>query len=335
MTTPLLGALLGELIDYAGLFPPAKLPLDESIRNYARYRTSPEAWMLGRFICPASRLGELDAFADLFTAAPPFRFSVLGRGGDDHASFTAGFDADLAEIAAFHRRHPGRVTADAFEVRLPADVAGESGALFPGTADAMRRAFAASGLDRLRVALEVAVGSDALASVLDAIATANAALGRPAADGGPAFGPILAKLRLGGVTAEAFPSVDEVAAAIVAARDRGVPLKLTAGLHHPIRRRDAATGAMMHGFLNVYAAGVLAAVHDLEPAAVADILADERADHVSVSADTITWNGRSAGIKDVARLRRDGITSTGSCSFDEPREDLAALGLLSAYSKPT
>jgi hypothetical protein len=52
--------LLRESIDYAGLFPPARLPLEEAFDNYLRYRTEPEAWMLARFVIPVGRLDELD-----------------------------------------------------------------------------------------------------------------------------------------------------------------------------------------------------------------------------------------------------------------------------------
>ncbi|HYT90814.1 MAG TPA: hypothetical protein VEL76_19045, partial [Gemmataceae bacterium] len=62
LMSPSLRALLSGIIDYAGLFPPAKLPLAEALRNYAGYRTEPDSWMLGRFICPAARLVELDPF---------------------------------------------------------------------------------------------------------------------------------------------------------------------------------------------------------------------------------------------------------------------------------
>jgi hypothetical protein len=58
--SPSLRELLNGIIDYAGLFPPANLPLDEAVRNYARYRTEPESWMLARFVCPARRLAELN-----------------------------------------------------------------------------------------------------------------------------------------------------------------------------------------------------------------------------------------------------------------------------------
>jgi hypothetical protein len=54
-----LGALLANLIDYAGLYPPAALPLPEVIANYERYLLSREAWMLNRLVLPMARLGEV------------------------------------------------------------------------------------------------------------------------------------------------------------------------------------------------------------------------------------------------------------------------------------
>src|SRR5438270_12148176 len=81
--------LITGLIDYAGLFPPAGLDMATAVHNFERYRAGEFAWALGRFIVPASRLGELPS---------PLPLSVL-----------AGkcFDEDLAAISAFHRRHPG------------------------------------------------------------------------------------------------------------------------------------------------------------------------------------------------------------------------------------
>jgi hypothetical protein len=62
-------ALLAQLIDHAPLFPPASMPLDEAVAAHARARASEHAWLLGRFVVPASRLGEL---GDL-----PLRLSVV------------------------------------------------------------------------------------------------------------------------------------------------------------------------------------------------------------------------------------------------------------------
>ena len=45
-TTPALKALLEGFIDYAGLFPPAKLELKQTLDNYDRYQNSEYSWLL-------------------------------------------------------------------------------------------------------------------------------------------------------------------------------------------------------------------------------------------------------------------------------------------------
>ena len=63
--------LLRDLIDYAGLFPPASLAMAPSVANYDSYSRSEWNWILGRFIVPVARLGEFEeAFAGLPTPTP-------------------------------------------------------------------------------------------------------------------------------------------------------------------------------------------------------------------------------------------------------------------------
>jgi hypothetical protein len=52
-------ALLAELIDHAPLFPPASLPVDEALAEHERARASEDAWVLRRFVAPASLLAQL------------------------------------------------------------------------------------------------------------------------------------------------------------------------------------------------------------------------------------------------------------------------------------
>jgi hypothetical protein len=52
-------ALLSRLIDHAPLFPPASLTLPDALAEDARARESRDAFMLARFVCPATRLDEL------------------------------------------------------------------------------------------------------------------------------------------------------------------------------------------------------------------------------------------------------------------------------------
>jgi hypothetical protein len=73
-----------------------------------------------------------------------------------------------------------------------------------------------------------------------------------------------AKLRTGGVVPEAIPHPAEVARFIAACAGAGVSFKATAGLHHAVRGEHPLTyapgspRAVMHGFLNVFAAAALA-----------------------------------------------------------------------------
>ena len=60
-------ALLSGMVDYAGLFPPAQLPLEKAVREYALHLGEAEAWVLGRFIIPAQRLEELEPYLVLFS----------------------------------------------------------------------------------------------------------------------------------------------------------------------------------------------------------------------------------------------------------------------------
>ena len=48
------------LIDYAGLFPPADLPLNEAIDEYISHIKSNNSKMLSRFIIHTSKLNDLD-----------------------------------------------------------------------------------------------------------------------------------------------------------------------------------------------------------------------------------------------------------------------------------
>jgi hypothetical protein len=54
--TASLRALVSNLIDYAGLYPPAELPLDEVLERYRRYLAGPDSWILNRLVLPASSL---------------------------------------------------------------------------------------------------------------------------------------------------------------------------------------------------------------------------------------------------------------------------------------
>jgi len=134
------------------------------------------------------------------------------------------------------------------------------------------------------------------------------------------------KLRTGGVTADAFPTSQEIARALVAAARQRVPIKFTAGLHHPIRQFRDEVKTKMHGFLNVLGAAVLAAEYQWDEQQTSEMLEDENGDSFSFHGDFFAWREWKI-TTDQIKTRRKLVTSFGSCSFDEPREDLGALNL--------
>src|SRR3981189_1523885 len=93
--------LLRDLIDYAGLFPPASLAMPTSVANYDAYSRSEWSWILGRFIVPVAGLAELEeVFAGLpaptsGTSLSSWRLSVLL--GSDPVT-------DVARIREFNAR---------------------------------------------------------------------------------------------------------------------------------------------------------------------------------------------------------------------------------------
>src|ERR1044071_6009682 len=71
-----LQALLAKLIDYAGLYPPASLPLAIVAERYRGFRASPESWILNRLVLPAARLAETPL-------EPGWRVTLLVEGEPD------------------------------------------------------------------------------------------------------------------------------------------------------------------------------------------------------------------------------------------------------------
>jgi len=68
--------------------------------------------MLGKFICPASRLAELAQYNHLFSQGLPFALSILARGGKSDKDFLENLSLDLEDIARFRERHGKRVLVD-------------------------------------------------------------------------------------------------------------------------------------------------------------------------------------------------------------------------------
>lgn len=286
--------LLAGLIDYAGLFPPAALEMGAAVANFARYRGGRNSWMLGRFVLPLSRLGEFERAAALKADAElPWRLSVLAG---------ADLDAEVETIARFNERFDQRILIDTVEMKAgdPAEIAPAVEALHSD----------------LTAYFEIPIGGDP-APLISAIGEHSAR----------------AKVRTGSTVAEGFPSAADLARFIRTCADEDVPFKATAGLHHPLRSVNKLTyepdspEAMMHGFLNLFIAAAFAQC-GMPAERLAELLEEKSPGAFRFENDCIFWNGEMVVKGHLRNTRNLFAISFGSCSFEEPLDDLRKTGLL-------
>ncbi len=308
MTVPAtLSVLLDGLIDYAGLFPPAKLEMPDMVCAYRRVMLDPRGWMVGRVIVPVERFAEFEqAAAHLLPdeeETEPWCLSALAR-----PCGTAGFSEDLATIAAFNERHacPERGLA-------VVDVVEAAGS----DADAIDEALDTIP-DALFPFIEIPLDGDPR-GLLTVLAGSEAA----------------AKIRTGGVRPELYPSSADVARFIVAAAAAGVPFKATAGLHHPFPNDNPAVPARQHGFVGVYTAAAVAHALEAEVQSVQRIIEIDDPAEFEFADESIRVAGCELSRDDLEEARLGFAISYGSCSIDEPWEDLEAIGWLAPQTETT
>ena len=304
MSAASLHALLAHSIDYAGLFPPCSLALEPALSNQARYVRSDDAWMLNAFVLP---LGQFDAAKKIlsdFDPQHPLRVSALGPKTEDAARFREMFTKTSDTIRSLSAYNVDLISVNQLEMFLPDDV------------DLALLKEARSIIGSLPAFWEAPADRAEQTIALLAEHNSNA--------DAPTFGY---KLRTGGVTADAFPTSAEIAKALVAPATHQVPIKFTAGLHHSLRQYRDEVQTKMYGFLNVLGAAVLAAEHKWDEKQTSAMLDDEDAKSFSFEDEFFAWREWKIDIKRLKDRRRF-VTSFGSCSFDEPREDLRALKLL-------
>ena len=130
------------------------------------------------------------------------------------------------------------------------------------------------------------------------------------------------------VKPEAFPTCERVAGFIDTCRRLGLPLKCTAGLHHPVRHQATEPPVMMHGFLNVFGAGILAQALGVGREVLTACVAETDPAVFSFSGEGFRWRDHLVPAAEIDRARESSLAGFGSCSFAEPRDDLRSLGLL-------
>jgi len=310
MPTESLRALVAGLFDYAGLFPPTGRGMQRAVESYARDRMGEDAWMLGRFVCAASRLDELSEHG---AALMPGTYATSGyrEHADTLEPWGVTVVADLpledalAHIVEFNERHSredrGLARADAVEIKA------SSAAFIDETLDEVP--------GDILPFYELPIDLDCRGMV--------AALSGSGA---------CAKVRCGGVTPDAIPAPERIAAFLHACAAGDVPFKATAGLHHPVRAEQPLTyepsppRGVMHGFVNVFLAAVAARADRASPDDLVAILNERDPSAFTFTDAAAAWRGREWAAASITSIRASFALSIGSCSFEEPVGDLRGLG---------
>ena len=299
--------LMQGIIDFAGLFPPASLDMPKTLAAYAKYRASADQWALGRLIVPLKRIGEFERCAtehlptgETDDSEEPWRLSVLCEATGDES-----FEDELDAIERFNARHgepgAGRAVIETIEIK-PKDAHAIEGALelMPET---------------LFPWFELPWQHDIRGMV--------AALSEMESG---------AKVRTGGVTPEAHPSPLELARFLSTCHHADVPFKATAGLHHPFRHRAESVGCDQFGFVNVFMGAALLHHGVVEQEELEMLLADTHGKHFEFTPTGVSWKARALTLGQLREARESFCTSFGSCSFDEPMNDLRSLHLLPPHA---
>ena len=288
-----LKTLLAEIIDYAGLFPPSQLSMAAAVQNYAEYLKSEYSWMLGRFIVPVANLDKFRKEAEkYFDGANLWRLSVIV--GENALG-------DLEKVNNFNRKNEGKAIIESLEIKAEsAEFITQINKFLP---------------KNLLVYFEIPP-TEILTEFMTALAiTRNRA-----------------KIRTGGVTANAFPSTDAIIKFMRICIAANVPFKATAGLHHPLRchkpltYEDDAPKGIMHGFLNLFLSAAFLR-QSFNNSFVHKLMNETDAKDFRFEDDKILWQDHALDLNTIKLFRERNAISFGSCSFTEPIEDLQSLGI--------
>jgi hypothetical protein len=287
---PAVRALMTGAIDYAGLFPPAGLGMADAVARFASYRRGPLAWMLGRFVVPASRLGELgEALWGVAGDGAPWPVSAIAR------------PSDATALEAFNAAHAGRAVIDMVEV--PPVTAADAASL-----GALAGACATYA--------EVPIGDDPVPVIhaLKAVGVcAKVRTGGVTVEAFPAPANVarfILACRDAGLAFKATAGLHHVVRA-----------------EYPLTYEPGCARGTMYGFANMLLAATAAATGAGADALEA-ILTARGDTALTITGEAATVAGRRFDAVALAAARRHLMHSFGSCSFEEPLAELTQRGCL-------
>lgn len=326
----LIKIFLSGIFDYAGLFPPASLPLHKAMEKYIEYRQSKYDWLLSRFVISHSNLEDL---YDLSAREPklpdPLRLAIVSAASESISNYLNQLELIKQNILKIHKSLRIKLKTDVLEIKLPNELkkinsVDEIVQILDKTTELLGNNhllpstvfFEIPGFDFSK---EIAL------STIKALKKHNETLSSKDYEFYQKSG---FKIRCGGIEAFHFPSPEYLAYVISAATSHKVPLKYTAGLHHPYRAYNESVKTEMHGFINVLSASFFSAAKKMNEEEIIMVLLDENPSNFNFANEGVKWKNYRVSLNEIRDLRHVEVTNIGSCSIKEPVEDLKKLKLI-------
>ncbi len=311
--------LMNMIIDYAGLFPPAKLDLETSLKNYLTYLKSEDRWALSSFVIPVAMLKDFPY--DLMESDVNVQFSVLvnplnsqSEKRDEVAEDVLRNLSKAGEIISKFIVHD-RVSVPTLEVRLDHHLFTFGEEFIAFIVDALKEHVEGLGVTRVFFEIPFFGSTEKMFTQLVSVIALDATY------------PVGVKLRTGGTERHLFPPLHDLSGVIQLCAKHGIAMKATAGLHRPIRYYDEGLDVWRYGFINVFSAMMMASKHNLARQMILEILSETDITNFSF-VDGLRWKEFVLTEDDIIALRSQVAISYGSCDFLEPLEYLRELGLL-------
>jgi hypothetical protein len=315
-------ALLGGAIDYAGTFPPAALTLEKAIQRASRWRREGKhPWLMNKMVLPVADIKKLSASFLYENGADgsPWFLAALGTPCQSEipTDFYKTVEWDLRELRRCREKgfySSCRLDIVSYETKIPVGVLTQKSAIkvYDFISPVLERTANLASSEIKDFYFEVSFEGDWKASLENMVrALVDWLDENDELDLIPGI-----KVRTGGAL---VPSVEQLAEAVSKVTSHGLRFKATQGLHH------ALTHGKDFGFVNLFASLCLAQGYGAEAFGVPQIeacLQETKSENFHFEQDKFSWNRFTMTHDEIEAARRSHGAAFGSCSLDEPDEDL-------------
>ncbi len=320
-----LNIFMQGLLDYAGLFPPATLSLENSLKNFAEYNHHNQKDWLGKFILPINKIDDTilllnnqNIFSTLKNKA---QLSIILSNSKTLSEYKNCAQNDLLSIKKLINQFGNTIDLQSFEILPPNDIFNSENTNLLKNFLNYSTEVLFEFKNKTDFYCELPL-SEKLNDYLTEIKKHNENIN---------LLKISVKLRTGGVTPQQIPCPKDIAEAILLCAKHKIPLKATAGLHVPVPNENLQVGAILHGFLNIFSCMLLCYDQILSYKNIINI---EEMKKIISSYSYKDFKFSETGLQigetkdrfisnqNMTDLRKSYIKSFGTCSFLEPIEHL-------------